>query len=103
MPASSLYQTWRGFELWYCREIFHGRNGNVSGDSMEGFFNLLHSGVNHNMLHISTNAVRLGKVEVAASSVGIRPEVDEWQSVDSWRLTLVGAKALLEPHYEVDY
>lgn len=51
----------------------------------------------------STNAVRLGKVEVAASSVGIRPEVDEWQSVDSWRLTLVGAKALLEPHYEVDY
>ena len=55
------------------------------------------------MLHISTNAVRLGKVEDAASSVGIRPEVDEWQSVDSWRLTLVGAKALLEPHYEVDY
>ena len=55
------------------------------------------------MLHIFNECLRLGKVEVAASSVRIRPEVDEWQSVDSWSLTLVGAKALLEPHYEVDY
>lgn len=51
----------------------------------------------------STNAIWSGKLEVVTSSVEIKAVVDEWQSVDSWRLTLVGGNDLLEPHRKVDY